>query len=145
MQVEARRLGLPDPVGEETAKIVGLMYQKESDRGCVLVGVSYLDACLKSLLRARFGSAPKKDVDFLLSSSLAPLGSFSVRIKMSRVLNLLHTKTCDALESLREVRNECAHDFLHFEWPTALIDKACCDTEAVTEAMYSLRACLQIA
>lgn len=85
---------------------------RESDRGFVLVGAARLDELLEKLLRAKLlACAPskEKDLDFLLTKPLAPLGSFSIRILMARALGLISESARQTLEALREVRNVCAH------------------------------------
>lgn len=99
----------------------------ESDRGCVLVGAAHLDRDLEKLLRAMFqhmGKSNKKDIDYLLIGPLAPLRSFSVRIRMAHALGLITSEARKALEAVREIRNDFAHNEEAEQLPAHLVDRA---------------------
>lgn len=99
------------PVDQEALALVETLME-ESDRGCVLVGVAYLDEEVQLLLRESFESAKevvRKAVDPLLKGGFAPLGSFSARIKLALALGLIDLEVHDVLDRLRELRNAFAH------------------------------------
>lgn len=81
---------------------------KESDRACAILGAAMLDARLESLFRSRLlGSA-----DELLANG-RPLGSFSVKIRLSHSLGWISDDAFKDLNIVREVRNRFAHSFDH--------------------------------
>src|SRR5690606_9400320 len=82
-------------------------FQEESDRGGALVGAALLDARLEHLLLAHL--LPGKVGKELVSGRNAPLGTFSVRIKMSYALGLITSTERHDLNLIREIRNEFAH------------------------------------
>jgi DNA-binding MltR family transcriptional regulator len=81
--------------------------QNESDRGCALIGASFLDKILESILRTYFVQN-KKIVNYLMKND-GPIGSFSSKIKLAYSLGLLGIKQYRDLEKIREIRNIVAH------------------------------------
>ena len=86
---------------------------KESERGCVLVGAALLDEMLGNLLRAKFtedNHLDSKDIHFLLTKRpVPPLGSFAMRIIFSHAFGLIDGQTRRALDAIRDLRNQCSH------------------------------------
>lgn len=84
--------------------------EKESDRGSVLVGAAYLDNILEKILKFRLNSKDDKTkiVDELFKFD-SPLGSFSSKIKMSYCLELISKDAYCDFETIRKIRNACAH------------------------------------
>lgn len=85
----------------------------ESDRGCVLVGVSHLEQLLGQMLRSKFkqlSGASNRDLDFLLEKRpLPPLGNFAIRTITAYVLGLIGRTTRRVLDEIRDIRNAMAH------------------------------------
>ncbi|WP_027528711.1 hypothetical protein [Bradyrhizobium sp. Ec3.3] len=80
----------------------------ESERGmAVLVGAE-LDRALELVLHAYL--APGKARTELFSGSSPPLGTFSGKINLCRVLHLITDGECAALHTIRKIRNEFAHN-----------------------------------
>jgi len=88
----------------------------ESDRGCVLVAVADIEAALERLLRLAFSShrARKKIVDSLFGA-MAPLGSFSAKLRIAHALGLVSPTLYDDVDFLRKLRNEAAHSSSEFD------------------------------
>jgi DNA-binding MltR family transcriptional regulator len=86
---------------------------RESDRGLVLVGVSFLDAQLEALLRAKFSlESPKTQAAIdPLFDVFGPLASFSAKCRVAYALGLglIDESTHRDLELLRKLRNRFAH------------------------------------
>jgi len=77
------------------------------DVSAVVVGVSYLDACLASLLSKSFRKSSTSEQ--LLDSRSGPLGSFSARAGLAYALGLISKPIFRDLQVLAELRNEVAH------------------------------------
>jgi mannitol operon repressor len=84
----------------------------ESDRGCVLVGASFLDEALELLLRSRMSTNPaviKKSIDPLFSSGHGPLASFWAKTELCQALGLIEDWEYEDLMRIRKLRNLFAH------------------------------------
>ena len=80
---------------------------KESERGAVLISVSYLEGQLKSIIAAylRSGKATEK----LLDDFNGPLGTFGARSHAAAALELITDREYQELKRLGKIRNEFAH------------------------------------
>lgn len=86
---------------------------KETGRGCVLVGVAVLDDALEQLLRAQMScdkDVVRNIVDPLFRSP-GPFSSFWSRSRAAYVLGYLSPETFHDLETVRELRNQFAHEY----------------------------------
>lgn len=81
---------------------------RESDRGCALFAVSYIDDALGMLLKASLVSGSAIDKDLL--GGTAPLSTFSSRILMSFYLGKISQDCRRDLDLLRKIRNDFAHN-----------------------------------
>ena len=86
-------------------------FSEESDRGVALVAASFFDATLERLLRSRFSSRPDKHVRFVepLFEALAPLSTFSAKIRLCYAIDLMNESMARDLDSIRQIRNKFAH------------------------------------
>lgn len=82
----------------------------KDDRSAVVVSVSVIDNALQTLLADHF-VADKALREWAFESSSA-LGSFSAKIGMCRLLDLIGPETHRNLEYVRKVRNLFAHEVL---------------------------------
>ena len=101
----------PFPVTTDEFLSMLKILDKESERGCVLVGQAFLDDALETLLRAKLTQnsvLSSEDADKLLEYP-GPLASFAVRSKMSLALSLLDSDEFTSLETIRKIRNFFAH------------------------------------
>jgi hypothetical protein len=80
-----------------------------SDRSCAVLAGAVLDDRVKQLLLAYLLPPKKQTEDRLLGRSGA-LESFSSRIELSGRLNLITENTRKALDWVRDIRNEAAHN-----------------------------------
>lgn len=89
----------------------------ESDRGCALIAVAYIDTSLGTLLSKCF-LKDKVANDFLRSDG--PLGTFSARIDAAFLLGKLSKVSRRELHLLRKIRNEFGHnpDPITFDQPS---------------------------
>jgi DNA-binding MltR family transcriptional regulator len=82
----------------------------EPDLACVLVGTSFLEEALASMLHQYFFST--KVAKKLLNPANGPLGTFSARIDLAFSLGLIDSSTHNDLHIVRKVRNAFAHSRL---------------------------------
>ena len=77
----------------------------ESERGAVLISVSYLEGQLKSIIAAypRSGKATEK----LLDDFNGPLGTFGARSHAAAALELITDREYQELKRLGKIRNHC--------------------------------------
>lgn len=83
-------------------------FNKESERGVVLISVSYLDNQLREIISAFLCLA--KAGARLLDGSQAPLGTFAARADAAAALGLITEQEYQELNVLRKIRNKFAHD-----------------------------------
>ena len=80
---------------------------KESERGAVLISVSYLESQLKSIIAAYL--CPGKAAKILLDDFNGPLGTFGARSHAAAALGLVTDQEYRELQMLGKIRNEFAH------------------------------------
>jgi hypothetical protein len=85
----------------------------ESDLAAVLIGASYLDECLASMLHRAFVQGETSGR--LLDSSTGVLGSYSARADLAYVLGLVSKPAVADLRVVGELRNLFAHSRLTLE------------------------------
>lgn len=83
--------------------------KNESDRGLVLLTSSILEIYLIKLFE-KYLILDKKLRKAILEDSLAPLSTFSNKIKMAYSLGLIDKKSYKNLEYIRQIRNKFAHN-----------------------------------
>ena len=83
-------------------------FAKESDRACVILGAAKIDILLKQLLLGLFLPSTSS-TDELLDGDSA-LGTFSAKIQLAYRLGLLDAEFTRALNLIRKIRNEFAHE-----------------------------------
>lgn len=84
-------------------------FNKESDRGSVLLAASILDEWLKEILEAYL--IDDKSTETLLNGFSAPLGTFSSRAAMAHSLGLIMPHEYKEISVLRKIRNEFGHSW----------------------------------
>jgi len=84
-------------------------FEGESDRACVILAATLLDAALETLLKACL-SPSISGTDSLFDGSNAPLGTFSARIDLSYRLGLISPQLTRDLHLIRRIRNDFAHN-----------------------------------
>ena len=95
----------------------------ESDRGCSLMAVAYLDVELERLLKA-FLVDDVKVVNELFNHTGA-LGTFSSRINLAYALGLISKSSRRNLHLLRKIRNTFAHVHLRVDFNDNTISSRC--------------------
>lgn len=101
------------------------LMKAESDRGCALMGASYVDDRLADLLKKKL--LLNSDLRERMFDYIGPLGSFSARINMAYAIGLIPANLRRELHVMRDIRNVFAHRAAHltFESPeiSPLVDK----------------------
>ena len=82
---------------------------KETDRGCALVCVSFLETELGALLRGVFVDC--EEVTDKLFGPHGPLSTFSSRVEVAFSLGLLTNDSYRTIGLIRRIRNDFAHDY----------------------------------
>ncbi|PNH95079.1 hypothetical protein [Vibrio diazotrophicus] len=80
---------------------------QESDRGCALMAVAYIDELLIGLLKSHF--VDDDTVSKRVLGSGGSLDSFASRVDMAYLLGLLPKNVVNDLNILRKIRNDFAH------------------------------------
>lgn len=83
-------------------------FQKETDRGAVILVATLFDLALDSLLRNYFVPISSSSDD-LFDSANAPLSTFSAKISLAFRLSLISQKFARDMHLIRKIRNEFAH------------------------------------
>jgi len=86
----------------------GELLKNESDRGVVLISAELIHNYLTKLFQKRLilNSKLRKDI---IDNSMAPLHTFSSKIKMAYSLCLIDKEHYENLECIRQIRNKFAH------------------------------------
>ncbi|WP_080057585.1 MltR family transcriptional regulator [Spirosoma aerolatum] len=105
---------------------------KETDRGCCLMAVSYIDSILEKLLRRKLiGNKKHKDNLFNANGSLNTLSS---KINLSYSIGLLSKTAMTDLNIVRKIRNEFGHSFEIIDFKT---DKIKDEIAKIKSSMYN--------
>ncbi len=88
-----------------------VLFRRESDRACAVLGRALLEEHLRRLFEANFteGTDPK----LLLEDGQAPLATFSARIKVAAALGWFSEEDNRDLHTVREIGNDFAHGLDH--------------------------------
>jgi DNA-binding MltR family transcriptional regulator len=95
------------------------LLEKESDRGCCLLAVSFLDNELKLLLEEKLiGDAKFKNNLFDVNG---PLGNFSSKINLSFSIGVICNELKNDINVIRKIRNEFGHNYTYINFDSAKI------------------------
>jgi hypothetical protein len=86
----------------------------ESPRAKIILFATQIDEMLKELL-LKFLKQGRKTDDELFRDG-APLSSFAARIALAFRVGLISKDDADAFDTLRKIRNECAHKIFEFDF-----------------------------
>lgn len=102
---------------EDRPRLLSESMDRESDRGCVLLGAEMLSNDLEFLLRAFFRTEPsivKKTINPLFKG-FSPLATFAARIELAYAMGLIPKVVQVRLHLVRELRNLFAHTATHLD------------------------------
>lgn len=103
----------------EAAKKLVILLNKESDRGCCLLSVSFLDNELKLLLEDKLVGSAKQKKEILGFNGA--LGTFSSRIQLSYSIGLISKQITDDINIIRKIRNDFGHNYEYIDFETEKI------------------------
>jgi DNA-binding MltR family transcriptional regulator len=102
------------PSSEEDLEIrgihIGSQFNKESDRGIVLLSATLLEENLELMLRKHFAGKATTVINPLFEG-FGPLATFSGKIKIAYAFGLLTDDEFHDLEIIREIQNHFAHRY----------------------------------
>jgi DNA-binding MltR family transcriptional regulator len=98
-------------------------FKKESDRGIALILTAWLGDALDAYLRSRVVDNTKA-IQKLFDGD-RPLSTFSARINVAYLFGLIGAKQYADLHSIREIRNDFAHDREAISFKTQSISDRC--------------------
>jgi hypothetical protein len=95
---------------------------KESDRGLVLISMSFIDDLMRRILMAFLIEGRTSTA--LVEGFNAPLGTLSTRSSAAYALGLISEREFQECERLRKIRNRFAHE-IHISFDDSGIRNAC--------------------
>ncbi len=98
-------------------------FNKESDRGAVLVAASVLDERLSEILKAFFVDVPTSEE--LLQGYNAPLGTFASRVSTAYSLGLIQENEYKEINIIRKIRNEFGHNWKDIDFKNQQVFQLC--------------------
>ncbi len=98
-------------------------FNKESDRGAVLIAAAVLDDKLGEILGAFFANVPENEE--LLNGFNAPLGTFSAKISAAYCMGLIQENEFHEINIIRRIRNEFGHSWKNVDFHTSKIVELC--------------------
>ena len=98
-------------------------FNKESDRGAVLIAASILDEWIVEIIESYL--IKDKASKELLYGFNAPLGTFSSRIKAAYSMGLIEKKEYEEINIIRKIRNEFGHNWQGVDFNSEKIVKEC--------------------
>ena len=106
----------PETLSAESTRLIKVLGEG-TDFTVVIVGLSYLDACLTALLAQYFRTGSTSDE--LLDANKGPLGPLVTKAKLAYALGLIYKPFLQDILILAELRNIVAHSHseLNFEVP----------------------------
>jgi len=112
----------------------------ESERGMILIYATALEVQLANLLWQSFEQSKHAEKTAIkpLFASMAPLSSFSAKIKMSYALNLITKTQFNNLERIRAIRNIAAHEQQPTTFQSEKINKICEKLEEAGQALEKI-------
>lgn len=125
----SRRIPLPpESLSADSTKLYEVL-NDGTDASVIIIGVSYIDACLASLLakRLRKSSVTEK----LLDSRSGAVGSFVARSDLAYTLALIDKPMYQELLVLAKLRNEIAHHHFELSFNSEAVIRLCNDLEYV--------------
>lgn len=111
---------------EEDVKYFSLFlkeFQSETDRGAALVGAALIDERLDRILSGHFIDC--KQSKELLNGANAPLGTLSIKAKLSFSLGLITLLEFEEIEIIRKIRNLFAHKVHGFTFKNQKVSALC--------------------
>lgn len=119
----AKRSILPPEVLTKETKALVKTLSEESDLAVVLVGTSYVDACLAAVLASYM--IESSVTSRLLAPQTGVLGSLAARADICYCLGLIHKMAYSDMRVMAEIRNQFAHHHLALDFATPEVVALC--------------------
>lgn len=127
----------PEVLSADTEHLYELL-NEGVDASVIIVGVSYVDACLASLLAKRL--LKSSITDKLLESQSGAIGSFGVRSDLAYSLGLIDKVMYQDLLALAKLRNITAHHHFELSFASDEIAKGCSELKYVATSLATANA-----
>ena len=114
---------MKEPPNVESLRKAVARFTKQADRGTALVAAAWLDDALEARIRATFRPDKKMADDVFRPDG--PLGSFSARIKVAYLLDLIEPTARQDLDHIRRIRNDFAHSRGNLRFTTPSVRDRC--------------------
>ena len=121
----------PEALSAESTRLIKVL-NEGTDFTVVVVGLSYLDACLTALLSQYFRIGSTSDE--LLDSSKGPLGPLVTKAKLAYSLGLIYKPFLQDILTLAELRNVVAHSHSELNFDESVV-KTLCEKLALLETL----------
>ena len=108
-------------LSEDNQKFLTVL-NSESDLSVIIIAVSFIDACLASLLRIKF---KKSSVSDRLLSTSGVVGSVSARLDICYALDLVPKDMYQDIGILLQIRNEVAHHHFELDFEIQTVNDFC--------------------
>jgi DNA-binding MltR family transcriptional regulator len=115
----------PPPVEQLSSEVQELfdVLNNERDIAVILIGTSFLDACLASILHRKFIESTISDK--LLDLGAGALGSIAPRADLCYVLEFIDKPLYQDLCTISQIRNEVAHHHLALSFGAESVQALC--------------------
>ena len=84
--------------------------EKQSDRGAIIIAVSFLETRLEQVIKLRLDPTPDPAVTGWMFKGAGPLASLFAKIELGLLMQLYSDATRALLHKLRDLRNDAAHE-----------------------------------
>lgn len=111
-----------ESLSDDSRRIIRIL-KDEPDHGVAIIGVSYVDACLFSLLHAALRKSSV--TERMLAPDSGALGSFAVRGHLAYITGLIDKALYQDLSNLATIRNKFAHTHLETTFKDSEIAALC--------------------
>ena len=108
--------------------------ERQEDRGAAILAAAYLEDRLTLAIKARLISDTKVTNSFF--SGMGPLATFSAKINLAYLMGIFNTTNKDFFHTIRNIRNEFAHNLSPITFETPKIERLCRQLYSVEGIRY---------
>ena len=110
----------PEQLGKASVEHLDAALQKGTDLECILLGVGYLEQALATLLRQSFVEGDQNDpkgdteegrMEMVCSEAIYRM-DLELKCRLAYCLGLISEPIYKNLQTLRQIRNDCAHNYV---------------------------------
>ena len=111
-----------DTLLNERSSVIQIL-NEETDIGCVLISLNYLELCVRHLIMDEFINNPSR-VEIIFDS-FGSLSTYKNKVKLAKDLELLQKDDLEDLSKLGEIRNKFAHSHKALSFNDQIIVEKC--------------------